>query len=156
MKGSYHLHTSAYTGENRVVIEGFIRKVAFRHRVEGNVNRHIRWLPGRPLQAREATGWVCLACPMNSKEAWVTRVEPAGKVNRNENRQAMGARPLRALKIIISISWLRLSWVLSSCGEWRLFHYCAWVSHGSCRARALDVWASVVVVRGLSSCGAWA
>ena len=36
----------------------------------------------------------------------------------------------------------------------------AWASHygGSscCRARALGAWASVVVVRGLSSCGSWA
>ena len=48
----------------------------------------------------------------------------------------------------------------SSCGEWGLLFV---VLRGvliavasRCGARALGAWASVVVARGLSSCGAWA
>lgn len=55
-----------------------------------------------------------MACPMNSKEARVTREESAGKDSGNENRQTMGARSLRALKTIISINQLRLSWVFGA------------------------------------------
>ena len=44
----------------------------------------------------------------------------------------------------------------SSCGEWGLL-FGARASHYSgftcCRAQALSLWASVVVARGLSSCG---
>ena len=52
-----------------------------------------------------------MACPMHSKEARATGGQSAGKVSGNENRQTMGARSPRALKTIISINQLRLSWV---------------------------------------------
>ena len=45
----------------------------------------------------------------------------------------------------------------SSCGEGATFHCGVRASHrggfSCCRARALDMWALVVVARGLSSCG---
>ena len=48
----------------------------------------------------------------------------------------------------------------SSCGEQGLLCCGAWASHCSsfscCNAWALGTWASVVVVRRLSSCGLWA
>ena len=50
--------------------------------------------------------------------------------------------------------------VFSSCGERGLPLVAAWASHCSgfscCRARALGMRASVVVARGLSSCGSQA
>ena len=52
------------------------------------------------------------------------------------------------------------TWAFSSCGEQGLLFI---VVRGlliavasRCGARALGVWASVVVARGLSSCGSWA
>ena len=53
------------------------------------------------------------------------------------------------------------TWAFSSCGERGLLFRCgAWASHCSgfsCGgARALVVWASVVVALELSSCGLWA
>ena len=48
----------------------------------------------------------------------------------------------------------------SSCGERGLLYCGVQISHcggfSCCRARALGVWASVVVAHGLSSCGSWA
>ena len=49
-------------------------------------------------------------------------------------------------------------WAFSSCSERGLLFSCGvWASHhggfSCCAARALGVWASVVVTRGLSSCG---
>ena len=51
-------------------------------------------------------------------------------------------------------------WAFSSCGKWGLLFVAvhgfltAVASH--CRARALGAQASLVVARGLSSCGTWA
>ena len=48
----------------------------------------------------------------------------------------------------------------SSCGEWGLFFVAVCVLlivvASCCGAQALGLWASVVVARGLSSCGLWA
>ena len=52
------------------------------------------------------------------------------------------------------------AWAFSSCGEWGLLfvkvHGLLIEVASRCKARALGVWASVVVVRRLSSCGTWA
>ena len=49
----------------------------------------------------------------------------------------------------------------TSCGEWGLLFvavhgFLIEVASLCCGARALGTWASVVVARGLSSCGSWA